>query len=35
LPTAKEIAVIIPEKGIYYAIDNRDIVLWVRGEQLE
>jgi len=35
LPTAEEIAVIIPEKGVHYAIDNRDIVLWTRGGQLE
>ena len=27
LPTAKEIAVIIPENGVHHAIDNRDIVL--------
>ena len=31
LPTAKEIAVIIPEEGVYYAIDNRDVVLQARG----
>jgi len=35
LPTAKEIAVIIPENGIHYALDNRDIVLRARGGQLE
>ena len=35
LPTAKEIAVIIPEEGVYHALDNRDMVLWARGEQLE
>jgi len=27
LPTAKEIAVIIPEEGIHYALDNRNVVL--------
>ena len=27
LPTAEEIAVIIPEKGMHHAIDNRDVVL--------
>jgi len=27
LPTAKEIAVIIPKNGVHHAIDNRDIVL--------
>ena len=35
LPTTEEIAVIIPEEGVYHAIDNRDVVLWTRGEQLE
>jgi len=30
LSTAEEIAVIIPEEGVYYAIDNRDVVLWAR-----
>jgi len=35
LPTAEEIAVIIPEEGVYYALDNRDVVLRARGEQLE
>ena len=35
LPTAKEIAVIIPEDGVHYALDNRDVVLQARGEQLE
>jgi len=35
LPTAEEIAVIIPEKGVHHAMDNRDVVLWARGEQLE
>jgi len=27
LPTAKEITVIIPEEGVYHAMDNRDMVL--------
>jgi len=27
LPTAKEIAVIIPEEGIHYVLDNRNVVL--------
>ena len=27
LPTAKEIAVIIPEKEVHHAMDNRDVVL--------
>jgi len=27
LPTAEEIAVIIPEERVYYAVDNRDMVL--------
>ena len=35
LPTAKEIAVIIPEEGVHHAIDNRDVVLWARGGRLE
>jgi len=35
LPTAEEIAVIILEKGIHHALDNRDVVLQARGEQLE
>jgi len=35
LPTAEEIAVIIPEKGVHHALDNRDMVLQTRGEQLE
>jgi len=35
LPTAEEIAVIIPEEGIHYVIDNRDVVLQARGGQLE
>ena len=35
LPTAEEIAVIIPEEGVHHAIDNRDVVLWARGGRLE
>jgi len=35
LPTAEEIAVIIPEEGVHHALDNRDVVLWARGGQLE
>jgi len=35
LPTAEEIAVIIPEKGVYHALDNRDVVLWAREGRLE
>jgi len=35
LPTAEEIVVIIPEKGVHHALDNRDMVLWTRGGQLE
>jgi len=35
LPTAKEIAVIIPEEGMHYVIDNRDVVLRVREGQLQ
>jgi len=35
LPTTEEIAVIIPEDGIHHALNNRDVVLWARGEQLE
>jgi len=31
LPTAEEIAVIILEGGMHYAIDNRNVVLRVRG----
>jgi len=31
LPTAEEIAVIILEKEMHYATDNRDMVLWARG----
>jgi len=35
LPTAKEIAVIIPEEEMHHAVDNRDMVLQARGGQLE
>ena len=35
LPTAEEIAVIIPEEGVYHAVDNRNVVLWARGGQLK
>ena len=35
LPTAEEIAVIIPEDGIYHAMDDRDVVLRAREGQLE
>ena len=35
LPTAEEIAVIIPEEGMDHAIDNRDVVLRARGGRLE
>ena len=35
LLTAEEIAVIIPEKGVHHALDNRDVVLQARGGQLE
>jgi len=35
LPTAEEIAVIIPEDGVHHALDNRDVVLRARGERLE
>jgi len=31
LPIAKEIAIIIPEDGVYYALDNRDVVLQAKG----
>jgi len=27
LPTAEEITVIIPEKGVHHVMDNRDVVL--------
>jgi len=30
LSTAKEIAVIIPKKGVHHAIDNREMVLQTR-----
>jgi len=35
LPTAEEIAVIIPEKRVHHAMDNRDVVLQARGGQLQ
>jgi len=35
LPTAEEIAVIIPEEGMDHAIDNRDVVLRAREGRLE
>ena len=35
LPIAEEIAVIIPEEGVHYAMDNRDVVLWAKGGQLQ
>jgi len=35
LPTAEEIAVIIPEDRVHYAIDNRDVVLQARSGRLE
>ena len=35
LSTAKEIAVIISEKGVYYTMDNRDVILQAKEEQLE
>jgi len=35
LPTTEKIAVIIPEEGVHYAIDNRDVVLRARGGRLE
>jgi len=35
LPTAEEIAVIIPEKGVHHTLDNRDVVLWARGGRFE
>jgi len=35
LPTAKEIAVIIPEKGVHYALNNRNMVLWTREGRLK
>ena len=35
LLTAEEIAVIISKKGVHHVLDNKDVVLWARGEQLE
>jgi len=35
LPTAEEIVVIIPEEGVHYAMDNRNMVLRARGGQLQ
>ena len=35
LPTTEEIVFIIPEDGVYHALDNRDVVLQARGGQLE
>jgi len=35
LPTAEEIAVIIPEEGVHHALDNKDVILWTRGGRLE
>jgi len=35
LPTAEEIAVIIPEDGVHHALDNRDVVLRAKGGRLE
>ena len=35
LPTTEEIAVIIPEERVHHTLDNRDVVLWARGGQLE
>jgi len=35
LSTTEEIAVIIPEDGVHYALDIRDVVLRARGGQLE
>jgi len=32
LPIAEEIAVIIPKKDVHHALDNRDVVLWTKGE---
>jgi len=31
LPTAEEIAVIILEKGVHHAMDNRDVILQAKG----
>jgi len=35
LPTTEEIAVIILENRVHHALNNRDMVLWTKGEQLE
>jgi len=35
LPTAEEIAVIIPEDGVHHALDNRNVVLQAREGRLE
>ena len=35
LPTAEEIAVIIPEESVHHALDNRDVVLQAREGRLE
>jgi len=35
LPTAEDIAVIIPEEGVHHVIDNRDVVLQARGGRLK
>ena len=35
LPTAKEIAIIIPEEKVYYTIDNRNVVLQAREGQFQ
>jgi len=35
LPTAEEIAVIIPEEDVHHALDNRDVVLRTKGGRLE
>jgi len=35
LPTAEEMAVIIPEEGVHHAIDNKDVVLWAKEGRLE
>jgi len=31
LSTAEEIVAIIPEEGVHYALNNRDMVLWAKG----
>jgi len=33
--TIEEITVIISEKEVYHVIDNRDMILWAKGEQLK